>query len=236
MFLFYFKNEHSPRVYFSSFINFIHLLDDMNITEGTKGKFDNIFRKYKTINKINNGLTIKEMYYIIKTYTKLLLDDNYGLDISTNSFLTNYNFNVKSKDYIDRICRLTDGADSSRYSLNQFLQLLNQNLLYSLYQPRKPNDKLLLKHIHDCLMRTNNIDIMLNCEVTQLNYDSSNNKITNITTSRGIIEGKNIILAIAPRSLLKILDNSNLTDIFIDNFKDWTIKTSYNDDISMKRR
>ena len=197
-------------------------------------KFDNIFRKYKTINKINSGLTIKEMYYIIKTYTKLLLDDNYGLDISTNSFLTNYNFNDKSKDYIDRICRLTDGADSSRYTLNQFLQLINQNLLYSLYQPRKPNDKLLFKLINDYLMKTNKIEIMLNTEVTQLNVD--NDIISNITTSRGIIQGRNVILAIPPRSILKILENSNLTDIFIDNFKDWTIKTSYNDDISMKRR
>jgi len=197
-------------------------------------KFDNIFRKYKTINKINSGLTIKEMYYIIKTYTKLLLDDNYGLDISTNSFLTNYNFNDKSKDYIDRICRLTDGVDSSRYTLNQFLQLINQNLLYSLYQPRKPNDKLLFKLINDCLMKTNKIEIMLNTEVTQLNID--NDIINNITTSRGLIQGRNVILAIPPRSILKILENSNLTDIFIDNFKDWSIKTSYNDDISMKRR
>jgi len=40
--------------------------------------------------------------------------------------LKNNNFSLKAFDYFDRLCRLTDGAASERYTLYEFLQLINQ--------------------------------------------------------------------------------------------------------------
>jgi hypothetical protein len=83
------------------------------------------------------------------------------------------NFSKETIDYVDRLCRLTDGAGSERYTLYEFLQLINQQSLYSLYQPRLPNNILLFKIFENALNQNNNVDILLNTTVTKI-YNQNN--------------------------------------------------------------
>ena len=68
-------------------------------------------------------------------------------------------FTPRTSEWLQRLCRLTDGAEANRYSLNQFLQLMNQQALYSLYQPRLPNDLGFIRNWAQYL-QTQNVDFV----------------------------------------------------------------------------
>jgi hypothetical protein len=82
---------------------------------------------------------------------------------------------------------LTDGASSEKYSLNKFFQLINQQFLHTIYQPKVPNDNGMFKSWKQKLIK-NNVEILLDTSVITLNgnidkVDSikvSNNKNNNI--------------------------------------------------------
>ena len=151
-------SEHGPRIYSSTYINFNKLLNEIGVS------FNDIFIPYHF--QIGNvgGQTILstlsyiELFNILINFITLLFNDDYGKDISMNIYMTNNNFSQKSMDIIDRICRLSDGGNINNFSLNEFLQIINQQLLYTIYQPKKPNDKLLFSLWNNFLQKRN-IDI-----------------------------------------------------------------------------
>ena len=87
--------------------------------------------------------------------------------------MTQYNFSEKTRDYLDRLCRLTDGAGADRYTLFEFLELLNQNAFYRVYQPKLPTDVGLFKFWHQKLIETGRVQFLLNSQVVKLNKDLS---------------------------------------------------------------
>ena len=213
--------EHGPRVYSKTYHTFIDLLKDMNL------KFDDLFVPYK-FNITNIGgetvlkvLSFKELVILGKELILLLINTSHGKDITVKQFVDNKNFSNKSKDILDRICRLTDGASSDKYTLNEFLQLVNVQFVYGLYQPNEANDKKLLKLWSNYLINRK-VDILTNAKVNKL-Y-GNNNKITEIEiinkNKGGIrekITGKTIVCAIPPKnlvSLLKISDTESIKNSF----------------------
>ncbi|MFM7557024.1 MAG: hypothetical protein ACKO46_00440, partial [Alphaproteobacteria bacterium] len=64
-------------------------------------------------------------------------------------------------------------SSSDKYSLNKFFQLINQQFIYSIYQPNKPNDKGLFKYWYKILIKQN-VNIMLNTQVLTLNGNTQN--------------------------------------------------------------
>ena len=181
-------NEHGPRVYSSTYKVFITLLKKMDLD------FYDLFVQYKfnitTIGKesIWTALTFGELFMLFSDFIALLINDNYGKDISMKEHLINLEFSEKSKDMIDRICRLTDGANSSNYTLHQFLQLLNQQFFYGLYQPNEPNDIGLFKKWREYLER-NGVAFLLNASVEgdQVTYHGAEHLGVAVDTERGLL-------------------------------------------------
>ena len=227
--------EHGPRVYSNSYLNFIDLLKDMNLD------FDDLFTLYdfnitNIGGKNHHSLTNFEKASFINAFIKLTIFPSYGKNISILKFMEDNNFSEESKEYIDRTCRLTDGATSDRYTLFQFLELVDQQIMYDLYQPKLPNDRGLIKVWQERLLSNNNINILLNHEVIKL--ESKNKKIISvvikdrITLNQYNITGKKFIISLPPKPMIQLLKNSNeITNAFgnITILERWGLQNSYFD-------
>lgn len=231
--------EHGPRVYSDVYLNFIKFLNDMDID------FNDIFTIYSfDISNIGDrtklSLQFYEIWGFVYSFMRLVLNENYGKDITMNDFMDNYSFSDGSRDYIERLCRLTDGAETTRYTLFQFLQLINNQVLYNLYQPKLPTDLGLLFLIEKKLKETNLITILLNHEVIKIN---TNNSITVLDKEKSLTNvyfGNKFILAIPPKPLYKLLLNSSsISNVFgesisnafgdINTLSKWSQNNSYFD-------
>jgi len=228
--------EHGPRVYSDAFLNFNNLLEKMGL------KFTDIFTEYNfDISNIGNqtkySFSINEYISFIYELINLSLNPNYSREVSMRKFMKINNFSEASKDYVERICRLTDGATTEKYTLFQFLQLINQQSFYKLYQPKLPNDKGLIFYWQDALKKTKKVDFLLEHEVTQLFVDNLNLinsiQVKNKKLDKGFtVDCKNCILTIPPKPLVKLLNNSlRAKDAFgkIENINNWSLKNSYFD-------
>lgn len=208
--------EHGPRIYSNSYKNTISLLEDMGYS------FSDFFTPYifsiLTIGGQSlENFTFTEKLKIGYEYFKLLFNNSYGKDISVKSFTENNNFSDRSKDYLNRLCRLTDGAGYERYSLNEFLQLINQELLYSLHQPKSPNDEGLFNIIEKEIRKTGNVKIILGVGVERVIEEGDRV----ILEDGSEIKGDKIILAVPPRELYRLLPQ----EIPID----WVKKCTYDE-------
>lgn len=231
----YLFTEHGPRIYSDTYKVFMSLLKDMNLD------FYDLFVKYNfQIAQIGgetvwSTLNYKELFVFALEYFKLLFDDNYGINLSMKSFLLKNKFSEKSINLIDRICRLTDGASIDKYTLNEFLQLFNQQILYNLYQPKSPNDIGLFDLWKKYLLK-NNVDFLLNSKVTQL--IANDNKIESIIVNNEKIYCNKLIIATPPLNIVELLEKSNnnlIKNSFgdFDKLKAWAKYTAYIDYISV---
>ena len=222
--------EHGPRVYSDAFLNFINLLEKMEL------KFEDIFTEY-TFFKTENPFSVYEYFCIIQEFIKLSLYPDVAREISMNKFMNNFKFSKESMDFIERLCRLTDGATTEKYTLFQFLQLINQQSFYKLYQPKLPNDRGLIFLWHDALLKTKRVDFLMQYEVTKVfvdNLDLINSvQVRHIIRDTGFpVNCKNCILTIPPKPLIKILNNSlRAQNAFgdINKLNKWSLKNSYFD-------
>lgn len=189
--------EHSPRIYSTSYKNFDTLLHDMGES------FTNLFTLYNfnisTIgNKTISSMKPIELIKLTSAFLKMCLNHDYGIDISMKQFMIDNKFSPESMTYIDRVCRVIDGAASDKFSLNELLQVANQQIFYPLYQPNKPNDKGLIKLWTDFLANRN-VSMKLNCKLTEINPD-----INSITTTCGAFQYGKLILALNPYNIFSV--------------------------------
>lgn len=180
-------------------------------------------------------LSYTELFIFAIEYFKLLFNDNYAINLSMKSFLLQNNFSENSINLIDRICRLTDGASIDKYTLNEFLQLFNQQILYNLYQPKLPNDVGLFDLWKKYLLQ-NNVDFLLNSKVTQL--ISNNNKIESIIVNNKKIYCDKLIIATPPLNIVELFEKSQnevIKNSFgdFDKLKSFAKNTAYIDYISI---
>jgi hypothetical protein len=209
--------EHGPRIYSSAYVNSKQILELIHYN------YNEHFTPYQfTISKIGQHtifeiLSLRELTIFIFEFIKLLFFINN--DSSMYEFMKYHKFSEKSQDYFDRICRLTDGAGIDRYPVGKFLQLINQQLFYTISQPTEPTDKGLFRVWEKELK---SITIMKN---TNVNYITTyNNKIDYIVVdNQQRIYAKNYIFAIPPYNLLELLNNSRISN----NLHNWVYKTMY---------
>ena len=229
--------EHGPRIYSLTYKVFIDLLKEMNID------FYDLFTPYNfqisTIGNqtIWNTLSFTEMYKLFIEFLLLVININHGDKIIIKDFMKSNNFKQSSIDIIDRICRLTDGASSDNYTLNEFLQLFNQQFFYQIYQPKLPNDIGLFKLWKSYLLNKN-VDFMLSSEVNKLILDDTNTKIKSIRVNDKIINGNIFIIATPPLNIISLLEKSENKIIKhsfgdFDILKKWAYQTAYIDYISV---
>jgi protoporphyrinogen oxidase len=218
-------SEHSPRFYSDSYVNFQNLL----LNFGTS--FNTLFRQMK----FSSSTVLKSSIFKFKSneisafiieFLRLFYDQNYSKNMTMDNLFNQYNFSSNSMDFLNRVCRLTDGADSSRYTLYQFLQITNQQLIHKLYQPKEPNDTGLFKIWLDNL---DNCTVKLKTDIKEINYQNKS-----IIVDNQEVFTKNFILALPPKPLEQILTKSKLLDAFISNdFDKWVDKNKYDEHISI---
>lgn len=229
--------EHGPRVYSSTYKTMIMLLEDMSL------KFEDIFTPYNfNIGEISgktvfNTLKFSELFLFAIEFVKLLFNNTHGKHKSVSQFMNEHSFTSDSKDLVDRICRLTDGTSSEYYTLNQFLQLVNQQMMYTLYQPKYPNDIGLFRIWKNHLINTGNVEFLLNTQVKKFDFNKdgiiTNLYLRNENTSKIIgLETNNskVILAVPPQNMVSMLSNSGIIDHELEK---WSINTSYLDYITV---
>jgi len=234
----YYFCEHGPRIYINNYVNFIKLLKTMNLN------FYELFSKNYSLLQVSNKLlfeenifSISELLYIIRDFFFVIFFNNHGIDISMNDYMTNNNFSEKTKNIIDTMCKSFDGGDSTRISLNQFINLSIQTMLYSAYIPKIPNDEGLFKYWKKYL-EGNNVKFIINNGVNKI-IEKNNKEIEKIILNDGTeIKGDKFIFAIPPENLVNILennDNSNIKNAFgpFNNLKNFSNKTKYNEYISI---
>jgi hypothetical protein len=213
--------EHAPRVYSGAFNNFSNLLKHMNMS------FDALFTPYHfSITQISQkGLshfTAREIALLTSEIVKASVFPMHGLDIRMSDYCMTNNFSISARDYIDRLCRLSDGGDYTRYSLNHFIQIPNQHAFYGLYQPRLPNDIGLLKQWQAF------IDALPG-HVTQLGAS-----LESVGDNECVINGKritfqNLIFAIPPIQLYKTLKDVGLPVNMFGELDTFARVTQYGD-------
>ncbi len=228
-----FFTEHGPRIYSSAYRNSIMLLNDMELD------FYKIFTPYKFNISAIGGKTLfdmklNEIFWFVFEFLRLTISPLYSKGISVMDFMEKHNFSDPTIDYIDRLCRLTEGAGSDKFTLFELLQGLNQHFFYEIYQPTLPNDIGLFHKMKQALIKTKNVDFLLGTDILKLN--EKDNKITSITGIKNDkkiqINGKNFIFATPSFNLLSALNNSspNIKNSFGDynSLSAWNKRNSYN--------
>jgi len=221
----YIFTEHGPRVYSETYVTFKNLLKDMNID------FYDLFIKYKfNITEIGGQtvfsvLSWYEISNFILPFLLLIFNSDYGNDIILYDFIKD--FKKESIELINRTCILVDGGDSTKFTLNEFLQLLNQQFFYSLYQPKLPNDISLFKIWKEYLVN-NGVEFLLNTNIETVNIENKN--INSINVRNKEIISKNFVFAIPPKNLNEIVNKNNIK--FQTDLNKYAIDTAYYDYIS----
>lgn len=227
--------EHGPRIYIDNYLMFSQLLNDMGV------KFNDLFVKYNfsTMTMIFEALRVLTLREIATFFWSFMtLNDSYK-KITLLEYLSSHNFSNASIDILDRIGRLTDGGSADTYTLFSFLQILNQNFLYGIYQPRVPNDVGLFRIWEDALLKRG-VVIMKNATIDKFivtdaaNADESA-RVAGIalrdsrSESKPIVCGcKRLILACPPQDLQRILSaNVELGAAFGPDFYQFQQKTKY---------
>jgi len=228
--------EHGPRIYIDNFLMFTQLLNDMGV------QFDDLFVKYNfstatMMLEAIRVLTLREIATL--SWSFMTLNDSYK-EITLMEYLSSHDFSNASIDILDRIGRLTDGGSADTYTLFSFLQILNQNFLYGIYQPRVPNDVGLFRIWEDALLKRS-VVIMKNATidrfiVSNANEDSdSESKVTGIELRDSRSEHKpvacgckRIILACPPQEVQRILSaHAELGAAFGPDFDRFQQETKY---------
>ena len=227
----YYFSEHGPRIYSSNYINLKFILNKINT------KFSDLFTKYnlsltEILLKIivNEGIfTLKELSLLTLDFILLLFNPLHGSTISLKDYLKINNFSVKSTDFIDRYSRIIDGGNLYKTSLNSFLNVTNDFILYNIYQPKLPNDEGLFNIWYNYL-KNKRVDFKLETKINSIEEDKSQS-LVKLKTDYGYIYGKKIILALPPENLINILDNSpnNIKSSLLN----YNSETEYNEYISV---
>ena len=224
--------EHAPRVYLSSYLNTIEVLKRMDID------FFKLFAPYKYgtflfLSMFFSALSWYELLCLVWIFILFLFDPNYGKNRSVLRFMRDYDFSDASQDFVDRFCRVSDGAGSERFTVWEFLNLFNQSTFYGLYEPRKPNDVALFPAMKRAIDATHNVTFQLNAVVDSITMDTPNH-VSGVMVGATMYAADNIIMAVPPINVATLChSHPNLVNAFGPRINEWAQATNYNNDIAV---
>jgi len=222
-------SEHGPRIYSTGYLNFHSLLKQHNVQSGFKSyKFAITTSLAKssdnTTSQALNIFTASELLYISMCYAHSMIDAEYYLARSAQSVFSH--FGKQSLEYIDKICRLTDGAGADRYTAYQFFQLINQNILYGILEPSHPNDMDIgwVQQFVTSLQKKG-VQFRMNQPVIKLQAGRGQGQDYNIYTTTNKYIGKNIVFATPTDTLAKFFPKFN--DIVLETYNRASLYETY---------
>lgn len=227
--------EHGPRIYSSTYKNFDILLREM----GTS--FIDLFTPYNfqigTVGgqTVFSTLTITELLNLTYQFVCLLFNENYGNDRNMMTYMMDANYSKEAMDLVDRICRLSDGGNMRNFSLHEFLQTINQQLLYTIYQPKEPMDTSVFP-LWEKFLKKRGVTIL--CDTTVTKFHRGYGKIESCDIKGKItknIRGKQFVIATPPVHLVKLIEGTEIKDAFGDFniLEKWSKSTDYIEYISI---
>ena len=213
--------EHGPRIYLDNYVNFIQILKEMQID------FYDLFTKsdesfYKSSKEMLKYVNVNELLILTYHYICYLFDKEkykrYTVDDIVNGF------SKKAKEYIDFQCKTTDGAGIKVYTMYEYFELINQCVLYDLYEPKFSND-IALFELYKSYLVNRGVIFISNEEINSI-HDSNH-----IMTKNGIIIHFDELIICTPLTdLVSILKRSmNFKNIFgpIDQIYRYARYTNY---------
>lgn len=220
--------EHGPRIYVNNYFCIQQILKEMG------SSWDQIFVPYKFEyysigSELLKMMNTREYFAFFKAYCSMFFAGAPSIATSMDQFMQNNNFKQETRDYIDRICRLTDGAGADRYTLQEFLQLINENIFYGIYQPRQPNDIGLFRIWENALIQTKRVQIVQDQPVRAVQLDPAGQRVLSVQLQSGqyVIARKGYIMAVAPRHLLELLQRSNIAATPYGDITQWVKASDY---------
>jgi hypothetical protein len=212
--------EHGPRIYIDNYLMFTQILNEMGY------EFSDLFTPYKFgkssyISDVVLKLSFREISWLL--YAFITLNDSYK-NTSLSDFVHIHDFSQESIELLDNIGRVTDGGNIEQYTLFNFIQIVNQNFLYTVYQPKVPNDKGLIKVWENQLVKQG-VHIYKNAHITRIDHDAK--KIKYISFNNQNISSKTFILAMPPYSINELIKKINIPHAFGDGFDKWSQQTNY---------
>lgn len=227
--------EHGPRIYLSIYKTLFFLMKDMGL------EIDDVFVMYKfslielLLNNIFPNITISEVVVLILDFLQYMYDNRYGEKVNYEKHLRDNLFSDKMIDIFDRTFRFLDGAVLSDFSLNKVQATYNVSTIVTIYQPKQPLDEGLFPY-WKAFLEKRGVEFMLDTNIEKINYGGG--KIVSVNAKNKVIRLDKLILAVPPKSIVKILDRADeriVKNCFGDFmlFKEWSGKTEYIDYISI---
>ena len=224
-------SEHAPRVYVSTYVNFSDILNDINLP------FKKLFKpmKFQSLDlaiPMVNSLKLRELYSLVYELVMFLFDESRGKQITVSEFMKQSKYSSESHRMIDTLCRLTDGATSEMFSMNTFLENLNQNLLHRFYQSSEPNDVLLFNRWQKYLEHRG-VTIMTSSRVERFHHNDNNYiqscDIIRDNGQRSTIYADKFVLAIPPANIVPLIKQTGIINAFgdINVLQKWAYDTKY---------
>lgn len=217
--------EHGPRVYHDRYVNTKNVLCDI----GTS--WDDIFVKAQFSPHFIDGkpwyrhLSARESLVLSIEYLIMaLFDRDRGRNETVEEFSKKHGFEKSSIEYLDLVCRFSDGAGADRYSMWEFMSGFDQHTAGSFYEPRVPHDVGLFAIWESHLASKGTVVMMKNERVVRISSESV------MLASGKEIRGKRVVCAIPPKPLVALLRASGVRDSRIEKF---AIETDYNEYMSV---
>tara|TARA_Y100001936_G_C16084029_1_gene680141 strand:- start:1140 stop:2576 length:1437 start_codon:yes stop_codon:yes gene_type:complete len=162
-------SEHGPRIYMTNYFKFEKLLELCNVNfrdHMIDYKYDFVVGLRGLLKSAN----ILEIYQISINYLIFIIYPGYFEGLSVDDVFPNFSKNAK--DYINKICTLTDGATSMTYSASAFFSIFNQNAFYKIVEPNVPNDIWLWHPVIEKL-KSLGVKILYNKDIKTIEQDDS---------------------------------------------------------------
>lgn len=134
-------SEHGPRVYSGAYVNVRAMLRRIGL------RWDDVFVRHPFSPQLIDGkrwyqwLSARESLALSAAFVRWwALGDAWARAVSVDEWAAGHGFSRASREYLDLVCRFSDGAGSARYSLHEFLSGFDQHALHAFYEPRRALD------------------------------------------------------------------------------------------------
>jgi len=154
------------------------------------------------------------------------LDSSRGRNESVASMCRRWNFSATSINYLDSVCRFSDGAGAERYTLFEFFNGFDQHTFSQFYEPRLPHDVALFP-LWTAWLARRGVTILTNTPVHSVVCKAGS--VVGVRFKDGTVARarRGVVLAVPPQPASGILKRSELQEPGFHEFAQRTAYTEY---------